>query len=57
LHGRIKHRLLEFITGVFIDDLGHTVFAAGYFGTDFLVRAYDARTGNQLWEGTAAMLA
>jgi hypothetical protein len=33
------------ITGVFIDDLGHKVFAAGYFGTDFLVRAYDARTG------------
>jgi hypothetical protein len=37
------------ITRVFIDDLGHKVFAAGYFGTDFVVRAYDAseRTSRQ----------
>ncbi len=42
------------ITSVVIDDFGHKVFGAGYAqggeGTDFLIRAYDATTGNRLWE-------
>ena len=43
-----------FITKVVIDDVARKVFGAGYAangpGTDFLVRAYDARTGDRLWE-------
>ncbi len=43
-----------FITTVVIDDGARKVFGAGYAangpGTDFLVRAYDARTGDLLWE-------
>ena len=43
-----------FITTVVIDDGARNVFGAGYAangsGTDFLVRAYDARTGDLLWE-------
>ena len=43
-----------FITTVVIDDVARKVFGAGYAangpGTDFLVRAYDARTGDWLWE-------
>jgi len=46
-----------FITNVVIDDLRHSVFGAGYVaggqGIDFLVRAYDARTGDRLWEDVA----
>jgi glucose dehydrogenase len=42
------------ITTVVIDDLGRRVFGAGYAqggqDTDTLVRAYDARTGDRLWE-------
>ena len=42
------------LTTVVIDDLGQRVFAAGYSrdngGADFLVRAYNARNGNRLWE-------
>jgi glucose dehydrogenase len=45
------------ITTVVIDDLGQRVFGAGYAqggeGTDILVRAYDARTGDRLWEDVA----
>ncbi len=43
-----------YIVKTVIDDVGHKVFGAGYAangpGTDFLVRAYDARTGNRLWQ-------
>ena len=42
------------MTKVVIDDVANKVFGAGYAangpGTDFLVRAYDARTGDRLWE-------
>jgi len=45
------------ITTVVVDDLGQRVFGAGYAqggeGTDILVRAYDARTGDRLWEDIA----
>jgi glucose dehydrogenase len=45
------------ITNVVIDDLGQSVFGGGYVqggdGIDFLVRAYDARTGDRLWEDIA----
>jgi hypothetical protein len=48
-----------YITGVALDELDDKVFCAGYApdssgagdsGADFLVRAYDATTGNRLWE-------
>jgi PQQ-like domain len=48
-----------YITGVVLDELDSKVFCAGYApdssgagdsGADFLVRAYDATTGNRLWE-------
>jgi len=42
------------MTKVVIDDVANRVFGAGYAangpGTDFLVRAYDASTGDRLWE-------
>jgi len=48
---------LGFITNVVIAGFGDEVFGAGYLaqdqGTDFLVRAYDAKTGNRLWEDIA----
>jgi PQQ-like domain len=45
-----------YITNVSIDELDNKVFGAGYApgvdgsGSDILVRAYDATTGNRLWE-------
>jgi len=46
-----------YITNVVIDELDDNVFGAGYApdgsGADILVRAYDATTGNRLWEDVA----
>ena len=46
-----------YITNVVIDELDDKVFGAGYApdgsGADILVRAYDATTGNRIWEDVA----